>query len=64
MREATFNLHDENGMLYAIEKWIWSDETEGYKIEIRYFQGTDERSFIEASQPNTNKKRTLIRWIV
>ena len=64
MREALFNLRDEDDMLWAQEQWTWDDETEAYKIEIRYFQGTDERSFIEASQPNTNKKRTLMSWIV
>lgn len=64
MNQALFNLRDENDDLWAQEKWTWSDETEGYKIEIRYFQEMDERSFVEASQPNTNKKRTLINWIV
>ena len=64
MREALFNLRDENDDLWAQERWTWIDETGGYKIEIRYFQEMDERSFVEASQPNTNKKRTLIKWVV
>lgn len=64
MTEALFNLRDENEDLWAQERWTWSDENEGYIIEIRYFQGMDERSFVEASQPNTNKKRTLIKWVV
>lgn len=64
MREALFNLRDENDDLWAQERWTWIDETGGYKIEIRYFQEMDERSFVEAGQPNTNKKRTLIQWVV
>ena len=64
MTEALFNLRDEDDDLWAQEKWTWSDENEGYIIEIRCFQGMDERSFVEAAQPNTNKKRTLIQWVV
>lgn len=59
MKEALFNLIDENGLLWAQEKWTWINETEGYKIEIRYFQGTFERYFCEASQPNMSKIREL-----
>lgn len=64
MNEAIFNLRDENDDLWAQERWTWDDESQGYKIEIRYFQEMDERSFVEASQPNMSKKRTLIKWVV
>lgn len=64
MREASFNLRDENGELWGQERWHWSDETDGYIIEIRYFLGMDERSFVEASQPNMSKKRELMSWVV
>lgn len=71
MKEALFNLIDENGQLWAQERWVWFDEIdavvnnrpEGYRIEIRYFQGTGERSFVEAGKSNANKKRELLTWI-
>ena len=63
MKEALWNLRDENGQPWAQEKWTWISNNEGYKIEIRYFQGTDERDFVEAGQANANKKRELLTWI-
>ena len=63
MKEALFNLIDKDGARWAQEKWTWINDTEGYKIEIRYFQGTDERDFVEASQANANKKKELLSWV-
>lgn len=60
MIKALWNLTDENGQLWAQERWTWMPAIPGYKIEIRYFQGTDERDFVEASQMNRNKIRVLI----
>ncbi len=60
MKEALWNLLDEDGIIWAQELWIWINEIEGYKIEIRYFQGTDTRDFIEASQPNMSKIREIV----
>lgn len=63
MNQALFNLLDKDGIPWAQEKWTWNDRIEGYKIEIRYFQGTEERAFVEAGQANANKKRELLTWI-
>ena len=49
MKEALWNLTDAKGLPWAQERWTWINEIEGYKIEIRYFQGTDTRDFVEAS---------------
>ncbi len=63
MKEALFNLIDKDGARWAQEKWTWINDIEGYKIEIRYFQGTDERDFVEVSQANANKKKELLTWV-
>ncbi len=60
MKEALWNLTDAKGLPWAQERWTWINEIEGYKIEIRYFQGTDTRDFVEASQPNMSKKRVIV----
>lgn len=57
---ALWNLFDSSGLLWAQERWTLAGKHEGYKIEIRYFQGTDERDFVEASQANMSKRRELI----
>lgn len=60
MKNALWNLYDEYGQLWAQEKWEWDQSISGYKIEIRYFLGTDERAFVVATQANMSKKRELI----
>jgi hypothetical protein len=60
MKNVLWNLRDKYDDLWAQQRWTWSDEIDGYKIEIRYFQGTDERAFVVATQANMSKKRELI----
>ena len=58
MKEALFNLLDENGDIWGQERWTWTEY--GYKVEIRYLQNLSHRDFAEASKPNMSKKRDLV----
>ncbi len=60
MKQALYNLIDKNGVLFAVEKWEWSEEFGGYRVYIMSKQGIGDRDWHECNQPNLTMKRELI----
>ncbi len=61
MKEALYNLFDKDGVLYAVEKWEWSEEYSGYKVFTLSKQGINDREWHECSQPNLSMKREPVK---
>ena len=57
IKKALYNLLDKTGLIYAQEKWTWTDN--GYLVEIKYCQEFEVRDWIEA-KPNMSYKRELV----
>ena len=58
--KALWNIFDSDGALYAVEKWEWSVDHGGYKIETQYKQGFQDRDWNECTCANMAMKRELV----
>lgn len=60
MKQALYNLLDKDGVLYAVEKWEWSEKYSGYKVYTMSKQGISDRDWHECNQPNLTMKRERV----
>ena len=58
--KALWNIYDQKGELYAIERWTWDEDHGRYKIETQYKQGIKSRDWHECTCANIAMRRELV----